>query len=328
MRRREVLVLLGGAVAWPPQVGAEGEQIRRIGVLMSWAGEDTESLARVGAFRDALQKLGWTEGRNVLVEVRWAGSDARLTQEFARELVASRPDIILSPTTAGTSALLQHTRSIPVIFVAVSDPVGSGFVSTFREPGGNVTGFINVEPTMAGKWLELLKEIAPRVERIAFLFNPTTAPYAQYYLAPFSAAAASLRVEGVGAPVHDLSAIESTISELGREPDAGLVLMPDAFLLNHRAEIASLAARHGVPAIYPFRQFTEVGGLISYGNDGIDNCRRAAIYADRILKGAKPSELPVQAPVRFELVVNLKAANALGLEVPLQLQQRADEVIE
>jgi putative ABC transport system substrate-binding protein len=302
--------------------------MRRIGVLMSWAADDPESLARIGAFRDALLKLGWTEGRNLLVEIRWAMSDAMLTQDFAKELVALRPDIILSPTTATTSALLQHTRAIPVIFVAVSDPIGSGFVSTFREPGGNVTGFINVEPTMAGKWLELLKEIAPRVERIAFLFNPATAPYAQYYLAPFNAAAASLRVEGVGAPVNDASAVETTIAELGRKPNGGLVLMPDTFLLNHRAEIALLAARHGVPAIYPFRQFTEVGGLISYGNDGIDNYRRAAIYADRILRGAKPSELPVQAPVRFELVVNLKAAKALGLEVPLHLQQRADEVIE
>src|SRR5215204_910485 len=328
MRRREFIAAVAGTAACPLRVGAQTERMRRIGVLMSWAAGDPESLARVAAFRDALQKLGWTEGRNLLVEIRWAESDARLTQEFAKELVALQPDVILSPTTATTAALLENTRAIPVIFVAVSDPVGSGFVGTFREPGGNVTGFINVEPTMAGKWLELLKEIAPRLERIALLFNPATAPYAEYYLGPFKAAAVSFRVQALAAPVHDVSALESAIAAQGREPNGGLVLMPDTFLLNHRAEVASLAARHSVPAIYPFRQFTDVGGLISYGNDGIDNYRRAATYADRILKGAKPSELPVQAPVRFELVVNLKAANALGLEVPLQLQQRADEVIE
>jgi len=232
------------------------------------------------------------------------------------------------PNDAITTALLQHTRAIPVIFVAVSDPIGSGFVSKFSEPGSNVTGFINTEPTMAGKRVKLLKEIAPRLERIAFLFNPATAPYAEYYLGPFKTAAASLRVQAVAVPVYDASTLESAIAALAREPTGGLVLMPDTFLLNRRAEITSLAARHAVPAIYPFRQFAEVGGLISYGNDAIDNYRRAAIYADRILNGAKPSELPVQAPLKFELVVNLKSAKALGLEVPLHLQQRADEVIE
>jgi putative tryptophan/tyrosine transport system substrate-binding protein len=331
VRRREVIAGLsavGSAAAWALRVSAQTERTRRIAVLMSWAVGDPESLVRLAAFRDGLQKLGWREGHNLRLDIRWATSDTGLTRHFAKELVALQPDIILSPTTATTGALLQHTRAIPIIFVAVSDPVGSGFVSKFSEPGGNVTGFINVEPTMAGKWLELLKEIAPRVERVAFLFNPATAPYAEYYLGPFKAAAASLRVQAVAAPVSDASALESAIAAMGREPNGGLVLMPDTFLLNHRAEVASLAARHGVPAIYPFRQFTEVGGLISYGNDGIDNYRRAAIYADRILNGAKPSELPIQAPVRFELVVNLKSAKALGLEVPPHLQQRADEVIE
>ena len=331
MKRREVIVGLGaafGVAVWPLRVGAQAERTRRIGVLMSWAARDPESLVRLAAFRDGLEKLGWREGHNLRLDVRWATSDTGLTQAFAKELVALQPDIILSPTTPTTTALLQHTRAIPVIFVAVSDPVGSGFVSKFSEPGSNVTGFINVEPTMAGKWLELLKEIAPRVERIAFLFNPATAPYAEYYLGPFKTAAASLRVQAVAVPVYDASTLESAIAALAREPNGGLVLMPDTFLLNHRAEITSLAARHAVPAIYPFRQFAEVGGLISYGNDGIDNYRRAAIYADRILNGAKPSELPVQAPVKFELVVNLKSAKALGPEVPLHLQQRADEVIE
>ena len=331
MNRRAVIALLsavGGAAASPLRVGAQRERMRRIGVLMSWAADDPESLARLAAFEEGLQKLGWTEGRNIRIDTRWATSDAALMQRFAKELVPLQPDVILSPTTATTTSILQQTRAIPVIFVAVSDPIGSGFVASFKEPGGNVTGFINVEPTMAGKWLELLKEIAPRVERVAFLFNPATAPYAEYYLGPFKAAAASFGVQALAAPVRDGPELESAIAAQARQLNGGLVLMPDAFLLNHRAEVASLAARHALPTIYPFRAFTEVGGLMSYGNDGIDNYRRAALYADRILNGAKPSELPVQAPVKFELVINLKAAKALGLDVPLHLQQRADEVVE
>ena len=249
-------------------------------------------------------------------------------QRFAKELVALQPDLILSHNTPTTAALLQQTRTIPIIFAIVSDPVGSGFVASFPRPGGNVTGFTNIEPTMAGKWLELLKEIAPRVDRVAFLFNPATAPYAEYYLGPFKAAAASLAVEAIAAPVHDTSELESVIAAQAREPNGGLVVMPDSFLVAHRAEITSLAARYRLPAVYPFRFFVELGGLLSYGNDLLDNFRRAATYADRILKGAKPSELPVQAPVKFELVINLKTAKALGLNIPMALQQRADELIE
>ena len=249
-------------------------------------------------------------------------------QRFAKELVALQPDLILSHSTPTTAALLQQTRTIPIIFAIVADPVGSGFVASFPRPGGNVTGFTNIEPTMAGKWLELLKEIAPRVARVAFLFNPATAPYAEYYLNPFKAAAASFAVEAIAAPVRDTSELESVIAAQARAPNGGLIVMPDTFMTTHRAEITSLAARYRLPAVYPFRVFTELGGLLSYGNDLIDNFRRAATYADRILKGAKPSELPVQAPVKFELVINLKTAKALGLDVPLHLQQRADEVIE
>ena len=249
-------------------------------------------------------------------------------QRFAKELVALQPDLILSQNTPTTAALLQQTRTIPIIFANVADPVGSGFVASFPRPGGNVTGFIIIEPTMAGKWLELLKEIAPRVNRVAFLFNPATAPYAEYYLNPFKAAAASFAVEAIAAPVRDTSELESVVAAQAREPNGGLIVMPDIFLNAHRAEITSLAARYRLPAVYPFRFFTELGGLLSYGNDQLDNYRRAATYADRILKGAKPSELPVQAPVKFELVINLKTAKALGLDVPLHLQQRADEVIE
>ena len=249
-------------------------------------------------------------------------------QRFAKELVALQPDLILSQSTPTTAALLQQTRTIPIIFAIVADPVGSGFVASFPRPGGNVTGFTNMEPTMAGKWLELLKEIAPRVARVAFLFNPATAPYAEYYLNPFKAAAASFAVEAIAAPVRDTSELESVVAAQAREPNGGLIVMPDTFMTAHRVEITSLAARYRLPAVYPFRFFAELGGLLSYGNDLIDNFRRAATYADRILKGAKPSELPVQAPVKFELVINLKTAKALGLDVPVHLQQRADEVIE
>jgi putative ABC transport system substrate-binding protein len=224
--------------------------------------------------------------------------------------------------------LLQQTRTIPIVFVGVSDPIGSGFVASFPRPGGNVTGFITMEPTMAGKWLELLKEIAPRVNRVALLFNPATAPYAEYYLTPFKSAAASFALDAIGAPVRDMSELESAIAAQARSPNGGLVVMPDTFMNAHRAEVTSLAARYRIPAVYPFRFFAELGGLLSYGIALVDDYRRAASYADRILKGAKPGELPVQAPAKFELTINLKTAKALGLDVPLQLQQRADAVIE
>jgi ABC-type uncharacterized transport system substrate-binding protein len=249
-------------------------------------------------------------------------------QRFAKELVALQPDLILSSSTPTTAALLQQTRTIPIIFAIVADPVGSGFVASLPRPGGNVTGFISMEPTMAGKWLELLKEIAPRVNRVALLFNPATATFAEYYLNPFKAAAASLGVEAIAAPVHDTSELESVAAAQAREPNGGLIVMNEDFTIAHRAEITALAARYRLPAVYPFRFFAELGGLLSYGNDLTDNFRRAATYVDRILKDAKPSELPVQAPVKFELVINLKTAKALGLDVPFLLQQRADEVIE
>jgi putative ABC transport system substrate-binding protein len=249
-------------------------------------------------------------------------------QRFAKEFVALQPDLILTQNTPTTAAMLQQTRTIPIVFANVADPVGSGLVASFPRPGGNVTGFINLEPTMAGKWLELLKEIAPRVARAAFLFNPATAPYAEYFLNPFKAAAASFAVEAIVASVHNTSELESVVAAQARAPNTGLVVMPDSFTSAHRAEIMSLAARYRLPAVYPYRFFTEGGGLLSYGSDLVDNFRRAATYVDRILKGAKPSELPVQAPVKFELVINLKTAKALGLEVPPMLLARADEVIE
>jgi len=329
MKRREFIALLGGAAAWPLAARAQqAGSTRRIAVLMSFAESDPEAQARVGAFRNGLQELGWAEGRNIRIDVRWAADDAALMQRFAKELVALHPDLILSHNTPTTASLLQQTRTIPIVFAVVSNPVGSGFVASFPRPGGNVTGFTNIEPTMAGKWLELLKEIAPHVARVAFLFNPATAPYAEDYLGPFKAAAASLALEAIGAPVRDTLELESAIATQARAPNGGLVVMNDSFLVAHRAEITSLAARYRLPAIYPFRSFVELGGLLFYGNDLIDSFRRAATYADRILKGEKPSELPVQAPVKFELVINRKTAKALGLTIPQTLLATTNEVIE
>ena len=331
MRRREFITLLGGAAAaWPLAARAQDrERVRHICVLMGYAESDREGQADLAAFQEDLHKLGWAEGRNIRIDTRWATpADAEARQRFAKELVALQPDLILSHATPNTATLLQQTRTIPVVFVNVGDPVGSGFVASFPRPGGNVTGSSNLEPTMAGKWLELLKEIAPGVNRVAFLFNPATAPYAEYYMKPFKAAAASFAVEAITVPVRDKSELEAGVAAQTRAPNGGFVVMPDTFTNAHRAEITLLAARYRLPAVYPFRLFAELGGLLSYGNVRLDNFRRAAIYVDRILKGAKPSELPVEAPVKFELVINLKTAKALGLDVPVHLLQRADEVIE
>jgi putative ABC transport system substrate-binding protein len=329
MRRRDFITLIGGATAWPLAARAQQlDVVRRIGVLTGFAESDREGQAFVAAFREGLQKLGWVEGRNIRIDYRWAALDTDLMQRFAKELVALQPDLILTQSTPAAAAMLQQTHTIPIVFAIVADPIGSGFVASFPQPGGNITGFVTMEPTMAGKWLELLKEIAPRVARVAMLFNPATAPYAEYWLNPFKAAAASFAVQAIVAPVHDKSELESVVVAQAREPNGGLIVMPDTFTTGHRSEITSLAARYRLPAVYPYRVFAEFGGLLSYGDDLTDNFRRAASYADRILKGAKPSELPVQAPVKFELVINIKTARALGLDVPVQLQQRADEVIE
>jgi putative ABC transport system substrate-binding protein len=331
MRRRDFITLVGGAAAaWPLAARAQQpERMRRIGVLMGFAEGDREGQSFVTAFREALRHLGWIEGRNVHIDRRWATADDPASiPRVANELIVLQPDVILSHSTPTTAALLKQTRSIPIIFAFVSDPIGSGFVASFPEPNGNATGFIVMEPTMAGKWLELLKEVAPSATRVAFVFNPAMAPYAGYYLEPFKTAAASLRVEPIAAPVADTAELETVIAARARQPNGGLIVMPDAFTDSHREDITALAARHRLPAVYPFRSFAVAGGLLSYGNEQIENFRRAAIYADRILKGAKPSELPVQAPSKFELVINLNTAKTLGLDVPFLLQQRADEVIE
>src|SRR5215831_16038819 len=315
MKRRDIITLLGGAAAWPLAARAQqGERMRRIGVLIALAESDREAQSWVAAFREELRKLGWTEGRNIEIDTRWATADVESMQRFAKELVALQPELILTSSTPATAAMLQQTRTIPIIFVWVADPVGSGFVASLPRPGGNVTGFTPIEGSLGGKWVELLKEIATRVARVTLLFNPAMATFVKDYLSPFKAATASLGVEAIVAPVHDRSELEFVV--VTQEPNSGLVVIPDAFTIGHRAEITLLAALHRVPAVYWSRSFAELGGLIFYGPDSIEPYRRAASYADRILKGAKPSELPVQAPVKFELVINLTTVKALGLDVP------------
>jgi putative ABC transport system substrate-binding protein len=331
MRRRDFITAIAGSAAtWPLAANAQQpDQMRRIGILMGYRETDTLGQAVIAAFQDRLQKLGWMPGHNVRLEIRWAPpGDREVLQRAARELVALQPDLILSHSTPTTATLLQQTRSIPIIFAFVSDPLGSGFVASFAHPGGNVTGFTVMEPGLAGKWVELLKDVSPRISRAILLFNPATAPYAEYYLKPFNDAALSLGVEGIGAPVHDSSELTSTIAAQAGEANGGLVVMPDAFTDTYRAEITSLASRYRVPGVYPFRYWAELGGLLSYGVEQADNFRRAALYVDRVLKGEKPSELPVQAPVKFELVVNLKTAKTMGFTVPFGLLNAADDVIE
>jgi putative ABC transport system substrate-binding protein len=326
MRRRDFIIVLGGGAAWLLAVRAQ-QNVRRIGVLMTLPENSKEGQAWITAFRDGLQKVGWSESRNIRLDARWGATDDA-SQRLAREVIANHPDLILAQNTPTTLALLQLTTTIPIIFANVADPVGSGLVASLPQPGGNVTGFINIEGSMSGKWLELLREMVPHVNRVVFLFNPATAPYFDYYLKPFKDAAQSFAVEAIAASVHDRAELESVISAHAQQPNSGLIVMPDGFNINHRREITSLAARYRFPTVYPQRIYPEVGGLLSYGNDPLDNFRRAAIYADRILRGTKPSELPVQVPVKFELVLNLKTAKALGLDVPATLLARADEVIE
>jgi putative ABC transport system substrate-binding protein len=328
VRRREFITLLGGAAAtWPLAARAQQpERVRRIGVLIALAESDKEAQSWVATFREELRKLGWTEGRNIKIDTRWAIADVESMKRFAKELVALQPDFILTSSTPATAAMLQYTRTIPIIFVLVADPVGSGFVASLPRPGGNVTGFTPIEGSLGGKWVELLKEIAPQIARVTLMFNPPTATFVEGYLNPFKAAAASLGVEANVAPVHDMPEVEFLVS--ASEPNSGVVVIPDAFTISHRAEITLLATRYRVPAVYWSRSFAELGGLISYGPDVVDEYRRAASYADRILKGSKPSELPVQAPVKFELVINVKAAKAIGLDVSPTMLARADEVIE
>ena len=329
IRRRELIAALGSAATWPLTARAQQtERMRRIVFLHSLAENDPEVRIRIAAFLQGLEALGWTENRNIQVEHRFSDGDLARMEAYTAELVSSAPDLIVASGSAVLAALKQATHTIPIVFSVVNDPLGQGLVASLARPSGNITGFTFVEFTMIGKWMELLKEIAPGVRRMTLMFNPQTAPYYPVFLREVGMAPASLAVELSATPVHDEAEIKAAATASAREPGGGLIIAPDPFINTHRGLIMALAERHRIPAIYSFRQFVTEGALMSYGPDTTDIVRRSASYVDRILKGEKPSELPVQAPSKFELVINLKTAKALGLDVPLQLQQLADEVIE
>jgi putative ABC transport system substrate-binding protein len=330
IRRREFITLLGGAAAWPLAAGAQqGDRVRRIGVLNGGDENDPVAKSRLSAFKQALAGLGWTDGRNARMDVRWGGGDINRMRALAQELVGLQPAIIVvTGSTPATAAVQRETRTIPIVFMNVSDPVASGIVPRLDRPSANITGFGNWEASLGSKWLELLSEIAPGLKRAAIMFNPDTAPPVSTFVPSLETAARSLKVEPIIAPIHSDGEIETAIIRLGREPGGGLIAIPDIFPMVHRVPIILAAARNNVPAVYWASDFARDGGLLSYGPDLVDTSRRAASYVDRILRGEKPGDLPVQLPTKFEMVVNRKTATALGLEVPLSILVRADEVIE
>jgi putative ABC transport system substrate-binding protein len=329
MRRREFITLLcGAAAAWPLAARAQqGERVRRIGVLMTLAADDPEGQARLRAFVQGLQELGWTDGRNVRLDYRWPAGDAERIRRQAAELVALAPDVILAGGGAVVPSLLQATRTVPIVFTQTPDPVGAGFVDSLARPGGNATGFTLYEYGISPKWLELLKEIAPRVTRAAIVRDAAIASGIGQWGA-IQTAAPSFGEDVSSVNMHDVGEIERVVAAFARSPNGGLIVTASTLAVVHRDLIVTLAARHKLPAVYPSRFFVRSGGLISYGPDSIDPHRRAAGYVDRILKGEKPADLPVQAPTKYELVVNLKTAKALGIEIPPTVLARADEVIE
>jgi ABC-type uncharacterized transport system substrate-binding protein len=327
LKRREFITLLGGAAAsWPLAARAQTKRMRRIGVLMGLVAKDPEAQSRVAAFENGLQELGWVNGRNLSIEYRWAGDGN--VRDHATELLAMAPDLILANSTPVTAALREQSGAVPIVFTQVTDPVGQGLVPNLAHPGGNITGFTSFEFSIGTKWLEALKQTAPRVTRVALVFNPQSAPFADLFLRPVEAAAPSFSVAPIVAAVRDPADVDRVFDALAREPNGGLMVLPDLSMTNYREAIIALAARHRVPAVYPYRYFAESGGLMSYGIDGTDVFRRAATYVDRILKGTSPAELPIQAPTKYELVINLKTAKTLGLTVPPTLLALADEVIE
>jgi putative tryptophan/tyrosine transport system substrate-binding protein len=329
MRRREFITLLGGAAAaWPLAARAQqGERMRRIGVLMGFATTDPEAQAYQRAFSQRLRELGWTDGTTARFDYRWASGDRERFKAYASELVALKPDVILANTTPAVAALRQETTTIPIVFVQIADPVSQGFVSNLARPGGNMTGFDFVDFSVGGKWLELLKEAAPAVTRVAVMYNPQTFSPAGY-LPSLRSAATTLRVEVTEAPVRDDGEIERVITAMSERPGGGLTVMAEVFMAAHRAPIIALAARHRLPVMYPRRIYVMDGGLMGYGTDVGELFKRAAGYVDRILKGADPGELPVQRPTKFELALNLKTAKTLGIEFPPKVLALADEVIE
>jgi putative ABC transport system substrate-binding protein len=329
-KRREFIALLAGtAMTWPRSTAAQGIGRRRIAVLMELAADDPQARSNVAALQQGLTKLGWSQGSNLRIDYRWAPDDPVLLWKFAKELIELQPEVIVAHSSPVVATLLGQTRNIPIVFVSISDPIGEGFVASFAHPGGNVTGFTNFDSSMTGKWVELLKDFAPEITRVGFLFNPqTTAGGGSYFLRPLDAAALAFKVKPVMALVHDDDEIEAAFAALAREPGAGAVLLPDIFTAAHHLLVVILAEGYRVPTVYGYRFIAERGGLISYGVD-VDNLfERAAYYVDRILKGAKPADMPVQAPTKFELVVNQRTAKALGLTVPPMFLAIADEVIE
>jgi putative ABC transport system substrate-binding protein len=328
VRRRQFITLLGGAAACPLAARAQQiERVRRIGLLMGTA-DDGEGQARVRALKQGLQELGWTDGDNIQIETRFGTADAGRIRAHAAELMALGPDLIVANSTPVLRALRQATSSIPIVFVAVNDPVEQGFVSSLAHPGGNITGFALIDFQIVGKWLEMLKEAVPGVSRVVLMFNPDTSPHYYVYLRSFEAEPRSIAVEVTAAPVRNTAEVEEAIAKLGREPGGGLIVAPDAFTVVHHQLLIRLAQQHRLPAVYMYRTYVAEGALMSYGPDPYDNFRRSASYVDRILKGAKPADLPVQQPTKFELAINLKTGKALGLQIPDSLLALADEVIE
>jgi putative tryptophan/tyrosine transport system substrate-binding protein len=330
LRRREFITLLGGAVvAWPLAARAQQNgRMPRIAVLTPYSENDPEAQTWFKAFVEAMQALGWVDGHNIRIDVRWAGGVVDRIQRLAKELVDLKPEVVFAMTTPSVKAVLRETRTIPIVFTQVTDPVAQGLVESLVRPSGSITGFTLFEPEIGGKLVQVLKEIAPATARAAVIFNPDTAPYYKLYMSSIEAAAASLAMKAFEAPAHNRPEIEAAISALASEPAGGVIAMSDGFTVIHRDLIIALAARYRLPAAYPFSVFVTDGGLISYGVDLRDMQRRAAIYVDRILKGAKPVDLPIQQPTKFEFIINLKTAVALGLEVPTTLLSRADAVIE
>lgn len=328
MRRRAFITLLGGAAAWPVAVRAQQPAVARVGSLIGYTSDNRQARDWLNEFHGALTSLGWTEGRNIKFDNRWTGDDAALMQKETAELIASRPDLILSSGSPMTAMLLRRTQTIPVVFLNVVDPVGQGFVASLSRPGGNATGLVNLEPSMASKWIELLKQVAPQLTHLAVPTNTDSAPYSEFYHKYLNASAAALGVEVIYGAVANMAEFEIFTAAQARETNTGFLPMPSGFSSAHATEIAALMTQYHLPSIYNGRFFADAGGLMSYGNDVGDNYRKAASFVDRILKGEKPSELPVQFPTKFELVINLKTAKALGLTVPVSLQATADEVIE
>jgi putative ABC transport system substrate-binding protein len=335
MQRREFITLFGGAsitligvaaTAWP--LAAQTQRVRRLGALMSNSEDDPLAQMRLVAFRQALAELGWIEGRNLRIEWRWTGGDITRVREYSAELVRLAPEVIVANGTPSVAALKQATSSIPIVFVVVNDPVAQGIIASMAHPGGNITGFSFLEYSMVGKSLEMLKQIAPSIVRVAMMFNPDTYPYYPIHLRSFETVARTLSLELTAAPVSSLEEIDEVVAKLGRQPGSALLVTPDPYLNVHRGAVVRAAGQYRVPATYSYRQHVQEGGLMSYGADTVDIFKRSASYIDRILKGTTPADLPAQAPVKFEIAINLRTAKALGVDIPPNLLALADEVIE